>query len=119
MQTMYLPLCSRWRPAWEEIAATLSTITSGSDAILAEVQNMVDSASGGVDLVHEIKDRAQNLHAETISGKNETSGRIVEIRGMVEDAVEESRSAEKIAELTGEILDIASQTNFTRFECIY
>lgn len=95
----------------EEIAATLSTITSGSDAILAEVQNMVDSASGGVDLVHEIKDRAQNLHAETISGKNETSGRIVEIRGMVEDAVEESRSAEKITELTGEILDIASQTN--------
>lgn len=30
---------------------------------------------------------------------------------MVEDAVEESRSAEKITELTGEILDIASQTN--------
>lgn len=108
---MYPAAMQQMAASMEEIAATLSTITSGSDAILAEVQNMVDSASGGVDLVHEIKDRAQNLHAETISGKNETSGRIVEIRGMVEDAVEESRSAEKITELTGEILDIASQTN--------
>ena len=95
----------------EEIAATLSAMTTGSEAILQEVQNMVTSADEGVELVQEIKGRAQMLHEETISDKQETSGRVVEIRDMVEDAVEESRSAEKISELTGDILDIASQTN--------
>ena len=95
----------------EEIAATLSAMTTGSEAILQEVQNMVTSADEGVELVQEIKERAQMLHEETISDKQETSGRVVEIRDMVEDAVEESRSAEKISELTGDILDIASQTN--------
>lgn len=95
----------------EEISATLSTITAGSDAILTEVQNMVASADDGVTLVKEIKTRAQSLHTQTIDDKNETSERIVEIRTQVEDAVEESRSAEKISELTGQILDIASQTN--------
>ena len=95
----------------EEVSATLNTIATGSDAILGQVQTMVESTCSGVEMVREIKTRAQSLHTQTLSDKNETSDRILEIRDMVEAAVEESRNAEKISELTGQILDIASQTN--------
>ena len=95
----------------EEVSATLNTIATGSDAILGQVQTMVESTGSGVEMVKEIKTRAQSLHTQTLSDKNETSDRILEIRDMVEAAVEESRNAEKISELTGQILDIASQTN--------
>ena len=51
------------------------------------------------------------MHQNTIAGKDLTSSKIIEIRGMLNEALEESRSVEKIKQLTGEILDITSQTN--------
>ena len=51
------------------------------------------------------------MHQNTIAGKDQTSGKIIEIREMLGEALEESRSVEKIKQLTGEILDITSQTN--------
>jgi len=61
--------------------------------------------------VQKIKRRAGEMHQNTIAGKDQTSGKIIEIREMLGEALEESRSVEKIKQLTGEILDITSQTN--------
>lgn len=59
----------------------------------------------------DIKDRAQNMHQDTMESK-ETAGRVItDIRQTLETAVEESGSVEQINELTGEILNIASKTN--------
>lgn len=95
----------------EEIAATIGQIAEGSDTVLQEVQNMNSSVDNGVELVQKIKRRAGRMHQNTIAGKDLTSSKIIEIRGMLNEALEESRSVEKIKQLTGEILDITSQTN--------
>ena len=95
----------------EEIAATIGQIAEGSDTVLHEVQNMNSSVDNGVELVQKIKRRAGRMHQNTIAGKDLTSSKIIEIRGMLNEALEESRNVEKIKQLTGEILDITSQTN--------
>ena len=95
----------------EEIAATIGQIAEGSDTVLREVQNMNSSVDNGVELVQKIKNRAGRMHQNTIAGKDRTSSKIIEIREMLNEALEESRSVEKIKQLTGEILDITSQTN--------
>ncbi len=95
----------------EEIAATIGQIAEGSDTVLHEVQNMNSSVDNGVELVQKIKQRAGRMHQNTIAGKDLTSSKIIEIREMLGEALEESRSVEKIKQLTGEILDITSQTN--------
>lgn len=51
------------------------------------------------------------MHQETIESKNSTGRMLEDIKVTLQKAVEESRSVEKIRELTGEILDISSQTN--------
>ena len=95
----------------QEIAATINQIAEGSDTVLQEVQNMNNSVGDGVELVQKIKKRAGKMHQNTIEGKNTTSNKIMEIREMLNAALEESRDVEKIQQLTGEILDITSQTN--------
>lgn len=95
----------------QEIAATIGQIAEGSDTVLQEVQNMNNSVGEGVELVQKIKRRAGRMHQNTIDGKDTTSGKIMEIREMLNSALEESRNVEKIKQLTGEILDITSQTN--------
>lgn len=95
----------------EEIAATLDTLVSGNNNVAEEVMNVGEQVNDGVDLVAEIKVRADAMHRSTISSKESTGNMLTEIRQSLQSAVDESRSVEKIRELTGEILDIASQTN--------
>ncbi|MBO5486354.1 MAG: methyl-accepting chemotaxis protein, partial [Eubacterium sp.] len=61
--------------------------------------------------VEGIKNRAGTMRVKTLEGKETAGNVIAEIREKLSSAVQESRSVERINELTGEILDIASQTN--------
>lgn len=94
-----------------QVSSSLNTIADGTNEILKEAEAMVSSTDEGVVLVDEIKDRAQSMHNQTIANKDATSARMDAIKGLVEGAVEESKSAQQIESLTGEILSIASQTN--------
>lgn len=95
----------------EEISATLGQMATGSDSVLDEVRNMTGQVNDGVQLVVDIRERAQNMHENTLESKSSTGKIVVDIRKTLETAVEESRSVEQIKELTGEILNITSQTN--------
>lgn len=95
----------------QEIAVTIGQIAEGSDSVLQEVQNINRSVKEGVELVQEIKKRAECMYQNTIDGKYTTSNKILEIRGMLNEALEESRSVEQIKQLTSEILKITKQTN--------
>lgn len=95
----------------EEISATLETIVVGNDGMAQEVAHVGIQVTDGVDLVGEIQGRAEQMHKTTVQGK-ETTGQILEeIRAVLQEAVNESKSVTKIQELTGEILSISSQTN--------
>ncbi len=95
----------------EEVAATLDQITVGTQEILNASQNMRNKASSGADFVKEVKDRAVEIREQTLESKNTTSQMIFDIRLLLEKAIENSRSVEKINGLTAEILNISSQTN--------
>lgn len=95
----------------EEVAATLDQITAGTQEILNASNSMRNKASSGADFVKEVKTRAVDIREQTLESKNTTSQMITDIRTLLEKAIENSRSVEKINELTAEILNISSQTN--------
>lgn len=95
----------------EEVTATLDQVSEGSQAILDRVQDMNDSADSGNDTVETIKKRAVSMQGETLESKNNAVEMLDGIKVQLEEAVTESKSVDKINELTGNILDIASQTN--------
>lgn len=95
----------------QEISATLGQMATGSDNVLGEINTMTNEVNNGVGLVADIKNRAQDMNRSTIESKESAGQIIVEIRKNLETAVIESRSVEKINELTTEILNITEQTN--------
>ena len=95
----------------QEVAATLDQIMQGSASILEQVQDIAKNAAAGTENAVGIKDRAKEMQKQTVESKNAAIEIFREVGGSLSEAVTESRSVEKINELTGNILDIASQTN--------
>lgn len=95
----------------EEISATLGQLVTGSDNVLNEVQGMDQRVQDGVDMVSQSKIHASNMYQNMITSKEKTGKMIEEIRRTLAAALAESRSVERINELTQEILNISSQTN--------
>ncbi|MBQ8278256.1 MAG: methyl-accepting chemotaxis protein [Roseburia sp.] len=95
----------------EEVAATLDEITTGAQEILNASKEMSDEAETGKEFVTGVKGTAVSMRSDAQSSKENTTAMIQEIRAMLEVAIANSRSVEKINELTDEILNISSQTN--------
>jgi len=95
----------------QEISATLDQITEGSQNLLELAKDMRGEAENGTDFVGSIKNKAKRFSDETIESKNNTIGMMNTNRKLLETAIENSRSVEKINSLTSEILSISSQTN--------
>ena len=95
----------------EEIAATLSNMTEGTKEALSEVKVISERAESGAAYCREIKDRAQVVMGEVVSSKESTNRMLADIRILLEQAIENSRSVDQINELTGDILSISGQTN--------
>lgn len=95
----------------EEVSATVISLEESADDIFESAEEMSKKAENGTVFVKEIKGRAKAVREDAIRGKNETDTMIQNIRGLLEASIENSRSVEKINELTGDILEISSQTN--------
>lgn len=95
----------------EEVSATLDQISLGSSSILRNIQTMQDSVLAESRNVEQIQKRAQEMNRETMENKNSAQTVFKSVGTTLKEAVNESRSVEKINELTGNILDIAGQTN--------
>lgn len=95
----------------ERISSTLEQLATGSSAILNRIQDMSSSANDGAEMVASIKERAKEMHSQTLQSKSKTTEVFNEISAILNASVEESKNVEKINELTANILDIASQTN--------
>ena len=95
----------------EEIAATLDTIAGGSREMLDSVHGMKGLAKDGVTLTDVIKVKAQDIREDALTSKNSTIVMLDGNRKALEVAIENSRSVDKINELTNDILSISSQTN--------
>ncbi len=95
----------------EEVAATLDEITTGVQEILNATNEMSQMSESGKEYVEDIKHRAINVRSEAEHSKKTTTAMLANIRELLEVAIENSRSVQKINELTNDILGISSQTN--------
>ena len=95
----------------EEVAATLDEITTGSQDILNSANEMSDMAETGKEYVGGIKGHAIEVRSEAETSKSTTTEMLSGIRGLLEVAIENSRSVEQINALTNDILGISNQTN--------
>ena len=95
----------------EEIAATLDSIAVESRGMLDSVQDMKNLAKEGVDVTDVIKVKAEDIRKDAMTSKENTMKMIDDNKQLLETAIENSRSVDKINELTNDILGIASQTN--------
>ncbi len=95
----------------EEISATLDTIAAGSRTMLDSVHDMKDLAKEGVEVTDVIKVKAQDIREDAVNSKNSTIVMVDENKVLLEKAIENSHSVDKINELTNDILGISSQTN--------
>ena len=95
----------------EEISATLEQISRGSGEILSRVETMQNSVVSETKHVEEIQKRAHTMNLETAENKNSAQQVFQTVGVTLKEAVDESRSVEKINIVTGKILDIAGKTN--------
>ena len=95
----------------EEVAATLDEITTGAREILSSSKTMSDEAERGKEFVTGVKKNAQETRKIAETSKANTTEMLDENRKMLEVAIQNSRSVEKINSLTDDILSISSQTN--------
>lgn len=95
----------------EEISATTSEINNSAMKTLDTVVTIAREASSGSDFAKDSQERAVVSEQVASEGKESTNRMIDNMRDMLIESIENSRKAERIAELTTDILGIAGQTN--------
>lgn len=95
----------------EEISATTSEINNSAIKTLDTITTIAKEASEGSEYAKESQSRALLSEKAATEGKNSTNKMLDNIREMLVESIENSRKAEKISELTADILGIAGQTN--------
>jgi methyl-accepting chemotaxis protein len=95
----------------EEISATIQTVNNNTEEVGNEVVQIADKTEEINEYSKEMNRRADQLAKTANENKSTTNQMIGGIVGTLKQAIEESKSVERVNELTGEILNISSQTN--------
>ena len=95
----------------EEVSATTGGVSSNTASAEEIVKGMAEQTKIISQYAQEMKGRAVTLEQTANDNKNSTSQVINDITGELNTALENSRSVEKVAQLTEDILSISSQTN--------
>jgi methyl-accepting chemotaxis protein len=95
----------------EEIAATVQSVTDNAESVNDEVLNIADRSEDMNVQAKEMRSRADELAKKATDNKKVTDEMISQIMESFKQAIEESKSVERVNELTGDILSISSQTN--------
>ena len=95
----------------EEVSATAAYVNENTREAEASVGEMVDKAVDGTKFAEEIRSRAEELQKLAQNSKATAGAMIKEFDTSLHASIEDSHQIEKIGNLTGDILDIASKTN--------
>lgn len=95
----------------QEVDATTNSIKEYVEGVYEEVNGIYDEAENGLSFAKEINDRAERLKDSSESSQQNTRTVITEITDSLSESIENSKSVDKINDLTNDILSIASQTN--------
>lgn len=95
----------------EEVSATTNSVSENTTAAEGKVQKMADQTKVMSQYAQDMKKRATELEHTVTENMNSTNEMIGEITTEMNQALENSKSVEKVAQLTADILSISSQTN--------
>lgn len=95
----------------EEVSATTNSVSENTTATEGKVQKMADQTKVMSQYAQDMKKRATELEHTATENMNNTNEMIGEITTEMNQALENSKSVEKVAQLTADILNISSQTN--------
>ncbi|MFA9559024.1 methyl-accepting chemotaxis protein [Evansella sp. AB-rgal1] len=95
----------------EEISSTLQNLEYGAQNVLSSANDIADDAKSNSVHVSSIVKRADTVRENSIQSKHQMEEVMQNMKKTMESSIENSRSVEKINELTANILDISSKTN--------
>ena len=95
----------------QEIAATIQTVNDNTESVGKNVVDIADKTEQINDYSQDMRERADSLAKSADENKRTTDEMVGNIVGTLKKAIEDSKSVERVNELTGEILNISSQTN--------
>lgn len=95
----------------EEVDATTSNIMEYVEGVYGDINDIYNEVESGLAFAREINNRAENLKNSSETSQQNTQGVIAEITESISMSIENSKSVDRINELTNDILSIASQTN--------
>ncbi len=104
--------------AMEELSASMEEVSATTAGVNEKITNLGTDgeqlASASTDLrayADEMEKRADELQNTAVTNKNNTNTVIENILSSLSQAIEDSKSVERVNDLTNQILDISSQTN--------
>lgn len=95
----------------EEVSATVAGLNQELQSSLVLIGEIADKASENSRVLAQVKIEATENYGSAENGRNGANQMVGEIRSALEHSIKKSRQADKIMEFTGEILNIASQTD--------
>jgi len=95
----------------EEVSATVFTINNNANTIVSNVKELADASKDLSSYADGMKKRAAHIEQDAVANKNDASNVVSGILESLQKAVDDSKSVERVGDLTEEILSISSQTN--------
>ncbi len=95
----------------EEVSATVANVNENTTDVDTHVKQLAGASGELYKYANEMKQRAQELEQTAVDNKQDTSNTIERILTSLKQAMEDSKSVDKVNSLTNEILSISSQTN--------
>lgn len=95
----------------EAISSTLTEINSNAENVGSNVTEISDESQELLEYTTNMQNRASALENTAVENKKNTSGIVNDIIVNLKKAMEDSKSVDRVNDLTDEILSISSQTN--------
>lgn len=94
-----------------EISSTITAIKESIEVVDENVVELSDTSQGMYDYAVGMQERAENLEHKAVENKQDTSNVVNGIIDKLQQAIEDSKSVDRVNDLTDEILSISNQTN--------
>ncbi len=94
-----------------EMSSATSKVNENASRVRGDMKNLADFACSLSEYADEMRNRAVDLEQNAIENKMDANQVVLQMLSTLQKAVEESKSVERVNDLTDEILGITSQTN--------
>lgn len=95
----------------QEVASAVNTVNANVAQIGEEVNSITKESQEMNSYATDMQNRAEDMKEKAVANKESTSRMVKDIIDTLKAAIEESKSVERVNELTEEILSVSSQTN--------